>query len=194
MANFSIPYNSNLSVIKKIIRKYKSRIEEIYFAIDSSLATTSKKKNEKITVDEAKKLLIILKRSGIKSNILINGAYQGNRDPERIKDFIHSIGGVDAITIADLYLLEIFKDFGPRLHITRLAQLNSVEKIRRILARYPDLVINIDNDLNRDFDSLKKIHLLKKSFPDFNVKLMVNEGCLFHCLQFLYLFVQLVNI
>lgn len=181
MIKFSIPYNSDLETTEEIIGKYKARIEEVYFAIDSNIATTSKKKPERISIDEARKLIKILVRNRIKSNILINGAYQGNRDPERMKGFIRSIGGVDGITVADLYLLEVFKGFGSKMHISRLAQLNSAEKIRRILTRYPDLTINVNNDLNRDLGTLKKIYSLKEYFPNFMVKLMVNEGCLFHC-------------
>lgn len=181
MVKFSIPYNSDLAVIKEIISKYKAKIEEVYFPIDNTVAITSKKYAANVSRNEAIQLIKILKRSKIKSNILINGAYQGNRDPEGMKNFIKAIGGVDAITIADLYLLKVFKDFGPRLHISRLAQLNSVEKNRRILTRYPSLTINIDNDLNRDIRALKYIYSLKKTFPDFRVKLMLNEGCLFHC-------------
>lgn len=181
MVKFSIPYNLDLEVTKEIIRRYRPRIEEVYFAINSEIAHSSKKSAEKISVDEAKKLIEVLKKFRIKSNILINGIYQGNRDPELMKDFIRSIGGVDRITVGDLYLLEVFKGFGPKMHISRVAQLNSVEKIRRILSRYPDLTINIDNDLNRDLAALKKIYRLKQYFPNFRVKLMVNEWCLFHC-------------
>lgn len=181
MVKFSIPYNSDLETVEEIIRKYKTRIEEIYFAIDSNIASASKPSVKGPGVDEARRLVKILAKNRIKSNILINAAYEGNRNPQRMKDFIRSIGGVNGITIADLYLLEVFKGFGPKMHISRVAQLNSVEKIRRILTRYPDLTINIDNDLNRDLAALKKIYSLKDHFPNFRIKLMVNEGCLFHC-------------
>jgi len=178
---FSIPYNGSIGIIQEIISKYKRRIEEVYFPIAQNIAVTSKLNTKSVSRQEAAKLLKLLAENDVKSNILINGAYQGNRDPETMKDFIRSIGGVASITIADLYLLEVFKKFGPRLHISRVAQLNTVEKIRRILARYPDVSITLDTDLNRDIKALKQISSLKKHFPGFRVKLMVNEGCLFHC-------------
>ncbi len=182
MIRFSIPYSSDLELTREIIRRYKERIEEVCFPIDSDIATTSKTATvKKVSGDEARELVRILARNGIKSNILINAVHQGNRDPERMKDHIRSIGGVDSITIADLYLLEVFKGFGPRMHVSLGAQFDSVEKTRRILARYPDLAICIATDLNRDLGALKKIYALKECFPDFTVKLMVNEGCLFHC-------------
>jgi collagenase-like PrtC family protease len=181
MIKFSIPYNSDLAVTKEIIKRYGPRIDEIYFAIDSKIAQCSKDDCGCCDIAEARRLKKLLMNNGIKCNMLINGAYQGNRDPERMKDFISAIGGVDGITVADLYLLEVFKGLGLRLHISRLAQLNTLEKVRRILARYPNLTINLDNDLNRDLMSLKKISLLRKYYPDFKIKLMVNEGCLFHC-------------
>lgn len=182
MIKFSIPYNHDIEVIKKIISLYRNRIEEVYFSIDSDIATTSKKKNDKMPILEAKELIGLLKKNKIKSNMLINGVYQGNRDPKRIRDYISKLDGLDSITIADLYLLEIFYGQGLKIQISRLAQLSSVEKIRRILARYPDLIINIDNDLNRDLGALKGIAILKNNFPKFRIKLMVNEGCLFHCI------------
>jgi hypothetical protein len=42
MIKFSVPYNSDINAMGKIIRKYGPTIDEVYFAIDPKIARCSK--------------------------------------------------------------------------------------------------------------------------------------------------------
>ena len=91
-----IKQNSDLSVTGEIIRRYGLMIDEVYFAIDPKIARCSKETNHGCCdIAEAEKLKKMLMKNRIKSNLLINGAYEGNRNPKHMKNFISAIGGVD---------------------------------------------------------------------------------------------------
>ena len=125
-------------------------------------------------------------REGIRVNLLLNSICEGSDwySPQVLKstmDYlkrVHEEHGVEAVTIANpLYIREVRRRF-PKLEICAsvLGDIDCVQKAVIFKKAGAD-VITPDVDINRDLPLLKRI----KDATQSEIKLMVNEGCLFRC-------------
>jgi collagenase-like PrtC family protease len=91
---------------------------------------------------------------------------------------VHKEHGVEAITLANPFYIQIIKRRYPDLEITAsvLADIDCVQRAV-IFRRAGADVITPDANINRNLDLLRRI----KEATGAELKLMVNEGCLYKC-------------
>jgi collagenase-like PrtC family protease len=185
---FSVPYNNDPDTLTEIFR-FKAyngnRIREIYLSGPQEYSGSGRIAPE-MDFSEFADLVSRIHREGIRVNLLLNSVCEGSDwySPEVLKSTlnylarVHEDLGVESLTIANpLYVREIRKKF-PRMEICAsvLSDIDCVQKAV-IFKRAGADVITPDVDINRDLALLERI----KNATRAEIKLMVNEGCLFRC-------------
>jgi collagenase-like PrtC family protease len=136
--------------------------------------------------NEFARIVDSIHNEGIRVNLLLNSICEGSDwySPSALQSTMeylqraHGDHGVEAVTISNpLYIREVRKRF-PQLEICAsvLSDINCVQKAIIFRKAGAD-VITPDVDINRDLNLLKRI----KDKTGAEIKLMVNEGCLFRC-------------
>jgi collagenase-like PrtC family protease len=185
---FSVPYNNDPETLAEIFRfkeQHGNRIREIYLSGPQEYSGSGRIAPQ-LDFSEFAQVVDRIHGAGIRVNLLLNSICEGSDwySPEVLKstmDYlkrVHEDHGVEAITIANpLYVREVRKRF-PDLEICAsvLSDIDCVQKAVIFRKAGAD-AITPDVDINRDLDLLKKI----KDATGAEIKLMVNEGCLFRC-------------
>jgi collagenase-like PrtC family protease len=185
---FSVPYNNDPETLEEIFRLKElkgNRIREIYLSGPQEYAGSGRIASE---LDFAGFVDVVerIHREGIRVNLLLNSICEGSdwysadvlRSTMQYLERVHLQHHVEAITIANpLYIREVRRRF-PNLEICAsvLGDIDCVQKAL-IFRRAGANVITPHIDINRDLPLLKKI----KEATQTEIKLMVNEGCLFQC-------------
>jgi collagenase-like PrtC family protease len=185
---FSVPYNNDPETLAEIFR-YKelngNRIREIYLSGPQEYSGAGRIVPE-LDFSEFAGVVNKIHKEGIRVNLLLNSICEGSDwySPGVLKstmDYlkqVHEELGIEAITIANpLYIREVRRRF-PSLEICAsvLGDIDCVEKAIIFRKAGAD-AITPDVDINRNLALLKKI----KEITNAEIKLMVNEGCLFRC-------------
>ena len=185
---FSIPYNNDpesLSEIFRLKERHGNRIREIYLSGPQEFAGSGRIAPE-LNFDEFARIVRLIHDQGIRVNLALNSVCEGsnwyspgvlNPAMEYLRRAHHDLG-IEAVTIANpLYVREVRRRF-PQIEITVsvLGDIDCVEKAVLFRKAGAD-VITPHVDINRDLLLLKKIR--EKTGAE--IKLMVNEGCLFRC-------------
>jgi collagenase-like PrtC family protease len=185
---FSVPYNNDPQTLSEIFRLKEqrgNRIREIYLSGPQEFAGSGRIAPE-LEFHQFTQVVDRIHEEGIRVNLLLNSICEGSDwySPEVLKstmDYlkrVHAEHGVEAITIANpLYIREVRRRF-PDLEICAsvLGDIDCVQKAVIFKKAGAD-VITPDVNINRDLALLKKI----KEATNTEIKLMVNEGCLFRC-------------
>jgi collagenase-like PrtC family protease len=185
---FSVPYNNDPETLAEIfqLKGHKgNRIREVYLSGPQEYSGSGRLAPQ-LEFSEFTRVVDEIHNAGIRVNMLLNSVCEGSDwyNPEVLKstmDYLrraHEDHGVEAITIANpLYIREVRKRF-PELEICAsvLGDIDCVQKAIIFKKAGAD-VITPDIDINRDLTLLKKI----KDATQAEIKLMVNEGCLFRC-------------
>jgi collagenase-like PrtC family protease len=186
--DFSVPYNNDPGTLPEVF-KMKSqngnRIREIYLSGPQEVSGSGRIAPE-MEFDEFARIVDSIHREGIRANLLLNSVCEGhewyssgvlNSTMNYLKR-VHEEHGVESVTIANpLYIREVRRRF-PNIEICAsvLGDIDCVEKAIIFRKAGAD-VITPDVNINRNLDLLKKI----KDRTGVEIKLMVNEGCLFRC-------------
>jgi len=185
---FSVPYNNDPGTLPEIF-KLKSQngncIREIYLSGPQEFSGSGRIAPE-LNFSEFIGIVDSIHREGIRVNLLLNSVCDGSDwySPSVLSstmaylEAVHQGHGVEAVTISNpLYIREVRKRF-PGLEITAsvLGDIDCVQKAIIFRKAGAD-VITPDVGINRDLALLKKIR--EKTGAE--IKLMVNEGCLFQC-------------
>jgi collagenase-like PrtC family protease len=185
---FSIPYNNDPSTLPEIFRlktQSGNLIREIYLSGPQEYFGSGRIAPE-MEFDEFARVVDSIHNEGIRVNLLLNSICEGSDwySPSALQSTMeylqraHGDHGVEAVTISNpLYIREVRKRF-PQLEICAsvLSDINCVQKAIIFRKAGAD-VITPDVDINRDLNLLKRI----KDKTGAEIKLMVNEGCLFRC-------------
>jgi collagenase-like PrtC family protease len=186
--DFSVPYNNDPETLPDVF-KMKSqngnRIREIYLSGPQEFSGSGRIAPE-MEFNEFTRIVDSIHREGIRVNLLLNSVCEGNEwyssgvlnSTMSYLRRIHEEHGVESITIANpLYIREVRRRF-PDIEICAsvLGDIDCVEKAVIFRKAGAD-VITPDVNINRDLGLLKKI--TEKTGAE--IKLMVNEGCLFRC-------------
>jgi collagenase-like PrtC family protease len=185
---FSVPYNNDPETLAEIFRmksKNGNRIREIYLSGPQEYSGSGRIAPA-LNFGEFTKVVDTIHKEGIRVNLLFNSICEGDDwySPDVLKSTVdylkrvHEEHGVEAITIANpLYIREVRRRF-PNIEICAsvLGDIDCVQKAVIFRKAGAD-VITPDVDINRDLTLLKKI----KDATHAEIKLMVNEGCLFRC-------------
>ena len=185
---FSVPYNNDPATLESVFQLKEqngNRIREIYLSGPQEYAGSGRIASE-LGFGEFVRVVDSIHRQGIRVNLLLNSICEGSDwySPAVLSSTmnylkrVHEEHGVEALTIANpLYIREIKKRF-PQIEVCAsvLSDIDCVQKAVIFKKAGAD-VITPDVDINRDLNLLKRI----KEKTGAEIKLMVNEGCLFRC-------------
>jgi collagenase-like PrtC family protease len=185
---FSVPYNNNPETLTEIFRlKFHNgnRIREVYMSGPQAYSGSGRISPE-LDFSGFANAVDRIHKEEIRVNLLLNSICEGDDwySTEVLKSTMnylqraHEELGVESVTIANpLYIREARRRF-PNLEICAsvLGDIDCVHKAVIFRKAGAD-VITPDVDINRDLALLKRI----KDTTGAEIKLMVNEGCLFRC-------------
>jgi len=139
----------------------------------------------KMTKEQAEDYIKLAHSVGLNFDYLLNAPCMNNmewdedthRELLRHLEWISSIG-VDSVTVAIPYLLELIKKQFPHLNVrvSTIAKVNSVARAQLFESLGADS-ITLDANINRDFKLLKAI----KSTVKCELNVLMNNLCLYHC-------------
>jgi collagenase-like PrtC family protease len=84
--------------------------------------------------------------------------------------------GVDAVTVAEPYLVELLRDYPMKTVVSCLSYVESPQRARFFEELGADM-ITVDTNINRHFDILEGI----VKAVSCEIRVIVNEGCLYRC-------------
>jgi collagenase-like PrtC family protease len=190
MANldFSVPYNGDdrsLEELLKLKELGNNKIREIFLSGPQEYCGSGRKK-ERITFPRFIRIVNRIHKEGIRVNLILNSVCEGSDwySPENIArmmkyiETVHGEHGVEAVTLANpIYIKEARKHF-PDLEICAsvLSDIDTVKKAV-IFKEAGANVITPDANINRDLKLLAEI----RKATGVELKIMVNEGCLYKC-------------
>jgi collagenase-like PrtC family protease len=185
---FSVPYNNDPDTLAEIflLKEFNgSCIREIYLSGPQEFTGAGRIAPE-MDFRNFVEVVERIHREDIRVNLLLNSICEGSEwySPEILKSTMeylkqaHEELGVEAVTIANpLYIREARRRF-PKLEICAsvLGDIDAVSKAEIFRKAGAD-AITPDVNINRDLKLLQRI----KEVTGAEIKLMVNEGCLFRC-------------
>ena len=185
---FSVPYNGHPEILPELFRLKRlgnNRIREIYLSGPQEYSGSGRI-TPIIKFDEFAEIVDKIHNEGIRVNLIMNSTCEGLDwySSEVVKSTmeylrrVHEELGVEAITIANpLYIREVRSRF-PDIEICA-SVLGDIDCVQRaaIYSKFGANVITPDVNINRDLKLLKQI----KDATNAELKLMVNEGCLYKC-------------
>jgi collagenase-like PrtC family protease len=185
---FSVPYNNDPETLTEIF-KFKehngNNIREIYLSGPQEYAGSGRISPEQ-SFDDFAGAVNRIHQEGIRVNLLLNSVCEGsdwyspnvlNNTMDYLKRVFEDYG-VEAITIANpMYIREVRRHF-PQVEICAsvLSDIDCMDKAI-IYKKAGANAITPDVNINRNLRLLKKI----REKTGLEIKLMVNEGCLFKC-------------
>jgi len=185
---FSIPYNNDPETLTDIF-KYKecngNSIREIYLSGPQEYAGSGRISKAQ-SLDDFAAVVERIHQEEIRVNLLMNSVCEGSEwySPDVLKstmDYLKRVIDdlkVEAITIANpMYIREVRRHF-PQVEICAsvLGDIDSIDKAVIFRKAGADS-FTPDVNINRNLRLLNKI----KEKTGLEIKLMVNEGCLFKC-------------
>jgi collagenase-like PrtC family protease len=186
--NFSIPYDGKPESLEKIFALQglgSNTVKEVYIAGPQELSAAARIM-PKISLDEFTGIVDKIHAAGIRVNMLLNSVCEGSGwyQPEVMTSRInyvrlmHEEHGVETVTIANpIYIKEVKKEIpGIEICASVLAAIDTVQRAIYFREIGADIIIPNSN-INRDLDVLKEIKLQTGA----ELKLMVNQGCLYEC-------------
>jgi collagenase-like PrtC family protease len=185
---FSVPYNNDPETLTEIF-KFKeyngNHIREIYLSGPQEYAGSGRISPAQ-SLDDFADAVNRIHQEGIRVNLLLNSVCEGsdwyssnvlNRTMDYLKRVFEDYG-VEAITIANpMYIREVRRRF-PQVEICAsvLGDIDCIDKAIIYRKAGAD-AITPDVNINRNLRLLKKI----REKTGLEIKLMVNEGCLYKC-------------
>jgi len=143
-----------------------------------------------MTTKQAEEYIKLAHSAGLTFNYLLNAPCMGNmewhkkthRELLQHLDWL-SNAGVDSVTVAIPYLLELIKHQFPRLRVevSTIAHVNSVARAKLFESMGADTIM-LDPNINRDFKLLKAI----RSAVTCKLGVLTNSLCLYQCPYELY--------
>ncbi len=185
---FSVPYNDDPNILEDIFKLNKTGgniIREIFVPGPQEYSGSGRVASE-ITIDRLIDIIDKIHSESIKVNVVFNSICEGSQwyHPSVIDSTmdcllqLHEGHGVETVTIANpLYIKETRKRF-PEIEICAsvLSEIDCVQKAIIYRKAGAD-AITPDVNINRNLSLLKQI----RDVTGLELKLMVNEGCLYSC-------------
>ncbi len=185
---FSVPYNNDPETLKEIFKLKKlkkNKIREVYLNGPQEYSGSGRITDE-LSLSQFIGIVDKIHRQGLRVNLIMNPTCEGSDwyRPDVVKakmEYLrqmHEEHGVEAVTIANpIYIKEVRRQF-PDMEICAsvLCDIDSVQRAV-IYNKLGANVITPDVDINRDLELLKEI----KDSVDAELKIMVNDGCLYKC-------------
>ncbi len=185
---FSVPYNDDPETLEEVFKVKKlanNRIREIYLSGPQAYSGSGRVMGE-INLSQFLDVVDRVHREGLRVNLILNSTCEGsdwystsvlNRMTVYLEQ-VHKEHGVESVTIANPLLIKYVRKQFPDLEICAsvLADIDCVQRAV-IYSKCGANVITPDVNINRNLGLLKEI----KKVTGAELKLMVNEGCLYKC-------------
>ncbi|SPD74145.1 Protease [uncultured Desulfobacterium sp.] len=185
---YSVPYNGDPETLEEIFKlagSSKNIIREIYLS-GPQLYSGSGRVMPPLNDHEFIEIIEQIRSKKIRINLLMNSTCEGSSWylPELMSfklsylERIHKDHGVEAVTVANPIYIKHIRGLLPNIEICAsvLADIDCVQRAD-IYTRAGADILTIDVNINRDLDLLEEI----KDTTGAELKLMVNEGCLYKC-------------
>jgi len=185
---FSVPYNDDLRVLAELFRLKRlgsNTIREVYLAGPQEYSGSGRITDE-ISLEKLTDLLKQIHAENIRANLVLNTTCEGvdwysNQNISKKIDYLkelHLHHGLEAVTVANPIHIRTIHKALPDIEICA-SVLSDIDCLQRaeIFVRAGASVITPDVNINRDLVLLKLI----KDKTGAEIKLMVNEGCLYKC-------------
>ena len=185
---FSVPYNHDPETLEEVFKLKKTTnntIREVYLSGPQEYSGSGRVMDE-IDFSQFLKIVDRIHREGLRVNLILNSTCEGSdwyspgvvRVTMEYLRQVHEEHGVEAVTIANpIYIKEVRRRF-PEIVICAsvLGDIDCVQKAV-IFKEAGANIITPDVNINRNLELLKEIRRATNA----ELKLMVNEGCLYKC-------------
>ena len=182
-----VPHPGHFSALKEIMECREASglkdIEEVYMAGSPDVLGSGRATLHAALIGEIKEQTAYAHQHNVKMNIVMNASCLGGYHLtfEGYKMFEWYFGelnkaGVDGVTVAEPYLIELLRDFSMETVVSCVAHVDSPQRAEF----FEDLGadgITVDTNINRDFQTLEAI--LRAVHCD--IRVIVNEACLYKC-------------
>jgi len=184
----SIPHPGHKYALERIISEARSNknlnnIHEFYLAGPSDIVGSGRVTLYSPLITDLKEMADLAHEYKIEIDVVINpscfgGTHLTPHGYNTILWYLNQLNniGIDSITVAEPYIIELLNDFSMKTVVSCISMVNSPQRARFFENMGAD-VITLDPDINRDF---KMLNAIKKSVSC-DLRLMVNEGCLYKC-------------
>lgn len=179
---FSIGYNGDGDFFPQVVLPLKKYISSVYSSPPTSLGISSARFTPNIAPGRLLEFRKKLKAAGMEFNLVYN--FDGIPDPG-ITGRLAAVAELlkpDVITVNGTFIIDEFLGLGKyKLNISIINDINSRNQLCQLLERDNRGLITSYNIGRRKTYDLRYIASVRKAFPGLNLKLMVNEGCVFEC-------------
>lgn len=185
---FSVPYNGDRGLISQLALLRDAEgvpIRELFLSGPRENASSGRVVHNG-NVEQFYATVEQMHAAGFRVNLVMNSTCEGlttysDEYGEYLRNYVgYMIGdlGIEAFTVANPYVLAIVREVAPEVEISAsvLADVDCVERANAF-RRLGAAVVTPDVSINRDLSMLRRI----KEESDLELKIMVNEGCLYKC-------------
>jgi collagenase-like PrtC family protease len=195
MKKLSIPYTKDMKILD-LLGDNLQYVKEIYFPLPSNIMASGRPYFESEIPEYAAKYDSEIKRAkdmGLDVSILLsktiidfdNGMVSlvmAIREIQRLKEAYN----IDKVVVGNNTLLRIYgeqlKGIGVKVEMTVMTDIDCVDKVEQMVAMYPFIdSICLNSTFLFNLDDIK---YLRQKFPNLELKLLVNHGCLINCMSF----------
>jgi collagenase-like PrtC family protease len=185
---YSVPYNGNSEELEEIFRlnrEHDNNIREVYFSGPSEYSGSGRVVDE-VDIGQLSETMTRIHDEGIRCNLIMNSTCDGadwysSENYRGILNYLkklHFEFGLEVVTIANPLIIKKVREILPDIEICAsvLSDIDSVSKA----AFFKDIGVNVitpDANINRNINLLTEI----KNIAGVELKIMVNEGCLYRC-------------
>ncbi|HEC56391.1 MAG TPA: U32 family peptidase [Candidatus Syntrophoarchaeum butanivorans] len=181
----SVAHPGHMEALKEIIRAGNGNIYEVYTGGSPDCIGTARSGLGRTTTEDIREQVEYAHSHGIRMNIVLNSSCLGGRhltqDGHNLyRWYLNVLNdiGVDSVTVAEPFLVEMIAKEFPDIDITVscIAFVNSPQKAMY----YEELgaeTIALDININKNFPVLQNI----REAVSCKLKVLVNEGCILDC-------------
>lgn len=185
---FSVPYNGDFETLEKIAENYGkgisgNEVDAVYFSPPPEIMGTGRHIRS-LDNEHIKRIIDFCHEENYKASVALNSTcegvdWYGKSFASKVIDFLREMidYGLDSMIIANpLYIQMLDKEFED---VEIIASACSAIDSFEMASYYDELGADVLTpiDINRDLEVLKSI----KEHTDLDLRLMVNEGCLWNC-------------
>ncbi len=182
-----IPHPGHFPALKEILAYKESEglkdVAEVYMAGSPDVMGSGRATLHAALVDEIKEQTAYAHQHNVKLNIVMNpsclGGYHLTLHGYKTFDWYFNElakAGVDGVTVAEPYFVELLREHSMETVISCVAHVDSPQRAEFFEALGAD-AIAVDTNINRDFRILKAI----QKAVHCDIRVLVNEGCLYKC-------------
>jgi collagenase-like PrtC family protease len=182
-----LPHPGHFSALKEIIASKESKglkdVREVYMAGSPEVMGSGRATLYAPLIEDIKEQTAYAHQHNVKLNIAMNASCFGGyhltfEGYKMFKWYFNELNkaGVDGVTVAEPYLVELLRDSPLETVISCVAHVDSPQRAEFFEDLGAD-AITVDTNINRNFEVLEAI----TKAVNCDIRVIVNEGCLYKC-------------